>query len=83
MFKELGRLKAEFFYPYPDYKFPLAVYSDEYLPKRGELHNNLCNMDRQRLLLFDETRAYDSLVDEGQFPEFSNSFLVILEKVEI
>lgn len=83
MFQEVGGLKAEFFYPYPDYKFSLAVYSDEYLPKRGELHNNLCNMDRQRLLLFDETRAYDSLVDEGQFPEFSNSFLVILEKVEI
>ena len=76
-------MKAEFFYPYPDYKFPLMVYSDDYLPKRGELHNNLCNMDRQRLLLFDETRAYDSLVEEGQFPEFSNSFLVILERVEL
>ena len=42
----------------------------------------MCNMDWQRFLLFDETRAYDSLVEQGQFPEFSNSFLVILERVE-
>lgn len=82
LFFEAGGLKADFYYPYPDYKFPLAIYSDEYLPKKGELHNNMCNMDWQRFLLFDETRAYDSLVEQGQFPEFSNSFLVILERVE-
>lgn len=80
IFRELGGLKAEFYYPYPDYKFPLSIYSDEYLPKKGELRNNFCNMDRRRLALFDETRVFDSLTEEKQFPEFSNSFLILLEK---
>lgn len=80
--REAGGMQAEFYYPYPDYKFPLAIYSDEYLPKKGELRSNMNNMDWQRYLLFDETRVYDSLVEQGQFPEFSNSFLVILERVE-
>lgn len=80
IFRNAGGLKAEFYYPYPDYKFPLSIYSDKYLPKKGELHNNLCNLDRPRLVLFDETRVYDTLVEEEQFPEFSNSFLIMLEK---
>lgn len=66
-----------FYYPYPDYKFPMSVYSDYYLPKRGELRTNLANFDRERLILFDETQAFDSLVDSGLFPLFANSFLVV------
>ena len=33
-----------FYYPYPDYKFPMSIYSDYYLPKRGELRTNLANL---------------------------------------
>ena len=66
-----------FYYPYPDYKFPMSIYSDYYLPKRGELRTNLANFDRERMILFDETQAFDSLVDSGLFPLFSNSFLVV------
>ena len=69
-----------FYYPYPDYKFPMSIYSDYYLPKRGELRMNLANFDRERMILFDETQAYDSLVDSGLFPLFSNSFLVVARR---
>ena len=75
-----GDFKCDFYYPYPDYKFPMCIYSDEYLPKVGELNNNNCNMDRKRLQLFDETKVYDSLIQGGMFAEFSNSFLVVIEK---
>ena len=68
----------KFYYPYPDYKLPMAVYSDGWLPKKGELRNNLVNYDRQRMVLFDETRAWDALIGDGLFPLFSNSFLVDL-----
>lgn len=78
--RKAGNYSAAFYYPYPDYKFPLAVYSDDYLPKKGELTNNLCNYDRSRLLLFDEAKVYDSLTDNGLFGEFSNSFCIVLEK---
>lgn len=66
-----------FYYPYPDYKFMTSLYSDDYLPRTGELTTNLCNYDRERLLLFDEALVYDNLIKEGLFPIFSNSFMVV------
>ena len=68
-----------FFYPYPDYKFPTCIYSDDYLPKAGELNNNIRNFDMERMLLFDESKVFDSLIENGLFPLFSNSFLVVAE----
>jgi len=71
-----GFKEQRFFYPYPDYKFPMAVYSDESLPKKGELTANRMNFDRQRMVLFNETKAYDTMIEDGLFPLFANSFLV-------
>ena len=53
-----------------------------FIPKKGELKDNFCNFDRPRIQLFNEERVYDSLVDAGLFPEFSNSFLVIAKREE-
>ncbi|MDO4306541.1 MAG: class I SAM-dependent methyltransferase [Eubacteriales bacterium] len=75
-----GNFQTTFYYPYPDYKFPLTIYSDKYLPKKGELKDNYCNFDRTRMQLFDEPKVYDTLIDSGLFPEFSNSFLVLAER---
>ena len=80
---QAGKFHTTFYYPYPDYKFPMTIYSDKRLPKKGELGDNFCNFDRARMQLFDEPRVYDSLVDAGLFPEFSNSFLVLVEKEEV
>ena len=82
IFREAGFRNCEFRYPYPDYKFPMALYSDAYLPKRGELRNNMVNFDRRRMLLFDEAKAYDALLPE-EYPLFSNSFFVTLSEEEI
>ena len=83
--KEIERLiraagfpEPEFYYPYPDYKFPKAIYSDAYLPRIGELRSNIVNYDRARIVNFDEAKAYDALIEDGMFPEFSNSFLIRL-----
>ena len=67
-----------FYYPYPDYKLPNTVFSDKRLPACGELKDNIRNFDQDRLLLFNETKAYDGLIEDGMFDEFSNSFEVIL-----
>lgn len=67
-----------FYYPYPDYKFPTTIYSDRRLPKRGELTENIRNLDRDRMLLFQEKYAYDGLIQDGLYPLFSNSFLVVI-----
>ena len=80
LFAEAGEGRAEFYYPYPDYKLPMAVYSDDYLPGKGQLSTNIWNFDRSRLLLFDEEKMYDSLVGTGLYPQFANSFLVVYTK---
>lgn len=76
--KNCGFSEVSMYYPYPDYKFMTAVYSDKRLPKAGELSSNLRNFDRERLLLFDEKLVFDTLISEGQFPLFSNSYMMIL-----
>lgn len=80
LFTEAGFCSWKFYYPYPDYKLPMTVYSDEYLPKAGELNTNIWNFDRDRLVLFDEKQVFDSLLESGLFPLYSNSFLVVLER---
>lgn len=69
-----------FYYPYPDYKFMTTVYSDDRLPKVGELSDNLRNFDRDRMLLFDEKNVFDSLIREEMFPAFSNSYVLVIGK---
>ena len=66
-----------FYYPYPDYKLPLAIYSDDYLPNPADLNKNVLNLDRDRLLLFDEAKAFDSVIKAGAFSVFANSYLII------
>ena len=77
-----GEFKTTFYYPYPDYKFPYFIYSDKYLPRKGELKDNNRNFDMPKIQLFDEARVFDTLIDNDLFPEFSNSFLVLLGKEE-
>lgn len=82
IFRKCGLEKYKFYYPYPDYKFPLNIYSDEYLPKIGELTNNTNNFDRERVELFDEELVFNNIIQNGMFPLFSNSFLVMIEQGE-
>ena len=69
-------LDYKFYYPYPDYKFMTDIYSDEYLPDKGSLTNNLRNFDQDRMILFDESKVFDTLIDNDLFPQFSNSFFI-------
>ena len=80
MLEIAGFKNVEFYYPYPDYKLPFVIYSDEHLPKIGELNNNLNNFDRDRMVLFNETKTFDSIIEDGLFPIFSNSYLMVVEK---
>lgn len=72
-----GIEEYSFYYPYPDYKFPTTVFSDRKLPKVGELYQNIRNFDRERVLLFDEQKAFDMVIREGMFPQYSNSYMII------
>ncbi len=74
------KLRADFYYPYPDYKLPTTIFSDERLPFPGELNDNIRNFDADRFVAFDEGKAYREVLKEGVFSQLSNSFLVFLSK---
>lgn len=75
--------QREFYYPYPDYKLPHTIYSDEQLPGEGDLTTNVRNYDADRVIAFDESKVFDQILREGMFPHYSNSFLVLVSPEKI
>ena len=75
-------LNASWYYPFPDYKFPQVLHSDDRLPKRGELTGGISNFDLPRMRLYDEDAILNMMVEEGVYPQFANSFLLVLRKTE-
>ena len=75
LLKEAGYTENQFYYPVPDYKMPMSVYSEKYIPSHGIFDGNSPAYDRDRLQIFDEVKAIDELSKEGMFPFFANSFL--------
>ena len=80
MIKAAGYSKTEFYYPFPDYKFPVQIFSDEYLPKEDDLNVGLDTFDHTRMMLFNENRVYAGLLKEKKFDFFANSFFVEVTK---
>ncbi|MBQ9122882.1 MAG: methyltransferase [Lachnospiraceae bacterium] len=70
--------KYSFYYPYPDYRIMSTLYSDAYLPGKGELTQNILNFDNDRMVLFDERAALEGATSDGLFPMFANSFVVVI-----
>ncbi len=68
----------QFYYPYPDYKLPQVIHSDRKMPTVAELLSNVRNFDRDRMILFNEKQAYESLLNQDLYGTFANSFEVIL-----
>lgn len=80
LLEEAGYRKLEFHYPYPDYKFAREIYSDDRLPEPGELKDPVHNYDLDRVRNFREELVFSEIIRAGQFPFFSNSFLVVARK---
>ncbi len=76
-----GYKSSYFYYPFPDYKLPFLVYSDDYYPgqKNISFPKTLLptpNPDQPRQFTFSETGFMSVLERNGLFRDFSNSFLV-------
>ena len=71
-----GFRRLQFYYPVPDYKLPRAVYSENHLPGKGDIRYHGAVYDQNRLKLFDEDVACDSICEDDQFEYFANSFLI-------
>lgn len=78
---DAGFEKTEFFYPVPDFKLPREIFSDAYPPTPGHgIRPGMfpyTDLSQERELLFNEQLVMDSIIAEGAFPLFANSFLVV------
>lgn len=82
MLEKCGMDRYSFYYPSPDYKLPDTVYSDECMPKRGDIRFWGTNYDSIRLCLYNDGIISDQVCADQMFEYFSNSFLVVANEAE-
>lgn len=80
LLRKTGFITQMFYYPYPDYKMPSQLFSDEFLPKSGEILKARSNYDMDRIKIFSEQEVFDTIKKASLIPEFSNSFLIFASK---
>ena len=71
---------GKFYYPMPDYRTAGEIFSDAYLPKKGDLTGVLPVYDCPQYMLMDMGAALDAACEDGRFPEFANAFLVFWQR---
>ena len=64
----------------PEYKRAVSVYSDRYLPGKGDIPHVTAVYDRQRWACIHEDEISDELVQEKAFGLFSNAYLAVASK---
>ncbi len=67
---------ARYYYPLPDYKLPQILFSDAYLPKQQMKGKVLCYYTGHPVLLTDEAKALNNVIQNDAFPFMANSFFV-------
>ncbi|MGN0158008.1 MAG: glycosyltransferase [Brotaphodocola sp.] len=77
----LGDAKnMKFYYPMPDYRTPISIYSDAYLPKKGDLTRVIPAYDYPRYHTIDMGEKLDLACESGVFDQYANSYLVFWSK---
>ena len=78
LLKKMGWRDIYFYYPYPDYKLPSVIYSDD-MPN-GDFIPAVVDYNQSRHENFDEHRATLSMTQAEDSRMFANSFLVEAKK---
>lgn len=79
LLKECGYNNYDFYYPMPDYKLPYLIFSDDHLPGKGDLKNINKAYSGNNYEMFNEERAFETVCEDGLFPYFANSFLIVAQ----
>jgi len=76
LFNSTGLSNKCFYYVLPDYKFPKAIYTDEYLPLPQDIDNIPFTYSKGSLLHTKEQTLYSEIIKNNTFDFFSNSYLL-------
>lgn len=78
---ENGKIRR--YYPEHDRKLPATIWSDAYLPGRGDLSRVLYAYDFPKYLVLDISAKYDEIAEDETFPDFADAFLFLWSRKEI
>lgn len=70
-----GFKNIKFYYPYPDYKFPSEIFTDSTIIDFN-YGRPYFNMNSKAMEIVNESKVFESLVNEGVVDKFANSFFV-------
>lgn len=75
---------AQVYYPFPDYRFPDIIFTDDYLPTEN-LMTKYFPVYMNEIASFDEKAMLQGAIKKGKetFQQFANSFLVALSPQEL
>ena len=83
MLERNGFSQVRWYYPLPNYKFPMTIFSDEYLPTKEDIETIKFDYIEGSQLIADEKKVYIDVVNSGVFPFFANSFLLEATRNEL
>ena len=72
-------LIKKWYYPYPDYKFPTEIFTDDSINKIYPLTSET-PFDQDRIELFDKKQVNNGFMEDGIMQYFANSFLLELSQ---
>lgn len=75
LLSQVGFVKTKFYYPYPDYKCPYMIFTDNRLPDNSDVMFEGTIFGFSQIQSFNQQRALQNIKGED-FPLLSNSFLV-------
>ena len=76
MLLNIGLKGIKYYYPLPDYKFPMAIFTDDGLPTYKDIQGVKFTYPIESELIAQESKLYEEVLLNKVFPFFSNSFLI-------
>lgn len=76
LLKKCSLSNYKFYYPYPDYKMPSAIFSENYLPKHTETSKLQVFNYAPENYLYDYRSVLNGIIDNKMFDFFSNSYFI-------
>lgn len=75
-----GLNSTRFYYPFPDYKFPTLILTDESRNAAGFIEDVKFNYPEESTLGFNEKTVWPEIIENGLLNFFSNSFFIDARK---
>ncbi|MEE0956350.1 MAG: hypothetical protein U0L49_11135 [Eubacterium sp.] len=74
-------MRADVYYPFPNYDYCVYLFTDERLPRPGEVKTKYPWIDgAAQLSVYDDYHVLDALIRNGMFRQCANSYIVVFHK---